>query len=92
MLSEVQESKAHKAAQLAALLVLATGNFGMAGDMLARSSACSFVPWKHVQRVRFDDARQTIYLANGWRILGARFCTAQAYPEARAWVERMCRA
>ncbi|MDP2770924.1 MAG: hypothetical protein Q8O81_13955 [Giesbergeria sp.] len=44
MLSEVQESKAHKAAQLAALLVLATGSFGMAGDMLARSSACCFVP------------------------------------------------
>lgn len=92
VLAEVQESNAHKAAQLATLLGLATGNFSVAGaGMLARSGARSFVPWKHVQRVHFDDARQTIYLANGWRTLAALFCTAEAYPEARAWVERMCR-
>lgn len=93
VLSEVQEAKARKAAQLATLLGLATGNFSVAGaGMLARSGARSFVPWRQVERVRFDDARQTIYLANGWRTLAALFCTEQAYPEARAWVERMCRA
>ena len=93
VLSEVQESKAHKAAQLATLLGLATGNFSVAGaGMLARSGARSFVPWKQAERVRFDDARQTIYLANGWRTLAALFCTVQTYPEARAWVERMCKA
>jgi hypothetical protein len=93
VLSEVQEPKAHKAAQLAVLLGLATGNFAAAGaGVLARSGACSFVPWKRVQRVRFDEARQTIFLTNGWRTLAAVFCSASTYPEARACVERMCKA
>ena len=91
VLSQVQESKAHKAAQLATLLGLATGNYSAAGaGMLARSGATSFVPWKAVQRVRYDDARHTIYLENGWRTRAALFCTAQSYPLARAWVQRMC--
>lgn len=93
VLSEVQEPRARKAAQLATLLGLATGNFSVAGaGLLARSGARSFVPWKQVERVRCDDARQTLYLANGWRTVAAVFCTQQTYPEARAWVERMCRA
>lgn len=92
VLSQVQESKAHKAAQLATLLGLATGNFSAAGaGMLARSGASSFVPWKAVQRVRYDDARHTIYLDNGWRTRAALFCTVQSYPLAQVWTQRMCR-
>ena len=91
VLSQVQDSKAKKAAQLATLLGLATGNFSAAGaGMLARSGASSFVPWKDVQRVRYDDARHTIYLKNGWRTRAALFCTVQSYPLAQGWVQRMC--
>ena len=83
--------EAKKAAQLATLLGLATGNFSAAGaGMLARSGASSFVPWKDVQRVRYDDARHTIYLKNGWRARAALFCTVQSYPLAQGWVQRMC--
>lgn len=92
VLSEVQEPRARKAAQLATLLGLATGNVSAAGaGLLACSGARSFVPWKQVERVRFDDARRTIYLTRGWRTLAALFCTEQSYPEARAWVERVCK-
>ena len=91
VLSQIQESKASKAAQLATLLGLATGNFSAAGaGMLARSGANSVVPWKAVQRVRYDAARHTIYLESGWRTRAALFCAAQSYPFAQAWAQRMC--
>jgi len=88
--SQVLESKAHKAAQLVTVLGLATGNFSAAGaGMLARSGASSFVPWRAVQRVRYDDARCTIHFEGGWHTRAALFCTSQSYPLARIWVLRM---
>jgi len=91
VLSQVHESRAHKAAQLATVLGLATGNFSAAGaGMLARSGASSFVPWTAVRRVRCDEARHTIHLEGGWRTRAALFCTPQSYPLARAWALQMC--
>ena len=91
VLSQVHDCRAHKASQLATLLGLATGNFSAAGaGMLARSGASSFVPWKAVRRVRCDDTRHTIYLESGWRTRAAIFCTAQSYPLAQVWAQRMC--
>ena len=91
VLSQVHDCRAHKASQLATLLGLATGNFSAAGaGMLARSGASSFVPWKAVKRVRCDDTCHTVYLESGWRTRAAIFCTAQSYPLAQVWAQRMC--
>ena len=85
--SEVREARAHRAAKLAVILGLASGNFSAAGaGMLARSGATSFVPWARVERVRFDDGRCTVYLCNGWRTLAALFCSEENYPAVKAFV------
>ncbi len=91
VLSEVLEARARRAAQLATLLGLATGNFSVAGaGLLARSGARSFVPWKQIARVRFDEKRHSIHLCNRWRTVAVLFCTPASYSEAKAWVARMC--
>ena len=91
--SEVRSSRARKAARWAALLGLATGNVSAAGaGMLAHSGARSFVPWKAAGQLRCDDARHSFCLVSGWRTLATVFCTAQVYPDARAWALRLCKA
>ena len=90
--SLITESRAEKAAQLALLLGLLTGNFAVAGaGALARSGAHSFVAWKRVERVEFDDMRRTLYLRDSWHTLAALFCNEENYAEAKAWALSRCR-
>ena len=89
--SRVLASRAHKAAQLATLLGLATGNFGAAGaGVLARNGADSFIRWKDVQRVHCDDAHRTLHLVRYGITRAALFCTPESYPLACAWAARRC--
>jgi len=90
-LSEVVEARANRAARLAALMGLASGNFAAAGaGVLAQTGARSFVAWKRVRRLAFDERRHTIYLMDSWHVLGALFCSPENYPEARTWVQNHC--
>ena len=90
--SLITESRAENAARLAFLFGLLTGNFAVAGaGALARSGARSFVGWKMVVRVEFDDIRRTIYLRDSWHTLAALFCNEENYAEAKAWALSRCR-
>ncbi len=90
-LSEVIEARANRAAQLAVLMGLASGSFGAAGaGVLAQTGARSFVAWKRVRRLAFDERRHTIYLMNSWHVMGALFCSPDNYSEASTWVQNHC--
>lgn len=85
--SEVREERSQRAAKLAVIMGLATGNFSAAGaGMLATTGARSFVPWTRVDTFRFDDRRRTVYLCRGWRTLAAVFCDETNYPAVKAFV------
>lgn len=89
--SAIAESRAEKAARLAFLLGLLSGNFAVAGaGALARQGGRSFVAWHRVQRAEFDDRRRTIYLRDSWHTLAALFCPPEKYAEAKAWVSSRC--
>jgi len=90
--SLITESRAEKAARLAFLLGLLTGNFAVAGaGALARSGAHSFVAWRRVAHAEYDDFRQTIYLRDSWHTLAALFCNEENYADAKAWVLSRCK-
>ena len=84
--SQVRDVRSQKAAKLAVILGLATGNFGAAGaGMLATTGASSFVSWSRIDSLRFDDRRRTVYLRRGWRNLAALFCDEANYPAVKAF-------
>ena len=73
------------------LLAIAYGlMWGMGGAAHADTADRDKPMNAEADALRYDDARHTIYLENGWRTRAALFCTAQSYPLARAWVQRMC--
>lgn len=89
--SEIVDRRAERTARMATVLGLATANFGAAGaGLLARSGARSFVSWRSVSRVRFDEHRCTIYLMGRWHTRAALFCTPENYPQAKRMVEKLC--
>lgn len=89
--STITDSRAKNVARMATLLGLLTGNPSVAGaGVLAQTGASSFVAWRRVQRVHYDDRRQTIYLKSSWRVLAALFCSRENYAEAKARVSSSC--
>lgn len=87
----ILEKRARRANQLATLMGLATGNLAVAGaGMLANSGARSFIPWKQVKRLSFDERHHTIHLCNEWRTLSALFCTPENYAAAKVLVKSRC--
>lgn len=85
--SEVHDVLSRRAAKLAVILGLATGNFSAAGaGVLATTGARSFVPWSRVDTLRFNDRRRTVYLRRGWRTLAAIFCDEANYPAVKVFV------
>ncbi len=89
--SEVIDRRAANASKWAIILGLFTGNFSAAGaGMLARSGSRSFVSWRNVNRLRFDERRHTIYLMGRWHTKAALFCSPEIYPQAKKMVEELC--
>jgi len=89
--SAITESRAEKAARLALLLGLLSGNLAVAGaGALARQGGHNFVAWHRIQQAEFDDRHRTIYLRDSWHTLAALFCPPEVYAEAKAWVTSQC--